>query len=112
MKTDAGRAAPTSGWLGRLRAGRAVLLRVSRPFVAGLAFRGPVLVVGPLLPEIGPTGIPGVAAVSSVPVLCMAACSRRWPGPRRLDRADARCRGLLAAVGGFGLSAVARARRR
>ncbi|MEW5991329.1 MAG: MFS transporter [Chloroflexota bacterium] len=75
-------------------------------FVAGLAFRGQVLVVGPLLPEIQadlavPHGIAGL--LNTIPVLCMALLAPFGPvlaasiGP---TRAVAAC---LAAVGGFGL---------
>jgi CP family cyanate transporter-like MFS transporter len=79
---------------------------VAALFVAGLAFRGPVLVIGPLLPEIRadlaiPHGVAGL--LSSIPVLCMALLAPIGPvlaasiGP---TRAVAAC---LAAVGGFGL---------
>ena len=75
-------------------------------FVAGLAFRGQVLVVGPLLPEIQadldvPHGVAGL--LNTIPVLCMAFLAPFGPvlaasiGP---TRAVAAC---LAAVGGFGL---------
>jgi len=79
---------------------------VAALFVAGLAFRGPVLVVGPLLPEIQadldiPHAIAGL--LNTIPVLCMALLAPFGPvlaasiGP---TRAVAAC---LAFVGGFGL---------
>ncbi|MCI0581947.1 MAG: MFS transporter [Chloroflexi bacterium] len=75
-------------------------------FVAGLAFRGQVLVVGPLLPEIQaelqvPHAVAGL--LNTIPVLCMALLAPVGPvlaasiGP---TRAVAAC---LAFVGGFGL---------
>ncbi|HEX5589807.1 MAG TPA: MFS transporter [Candidatus Limnocylindrales bacterium] len=79
---------------------------VAALFVAGLAFRGPVLVVGPLLPEIQadlaiPHGVAGL--LSSIPVLCMAILAPLGPvlaasiGPTRVVTA------CLATVAGFGL---------
>src|SRR5512134_2418402 len=75
-------------------------------FVAGLAFRGQVLVVGPLLPEIqAELGVPHAVAglLNAIPVLCMAFLAPFGPvlaasvGP---TKAVAAC---LALVGGFGL---------
>ena len=83
------------------------LLRVvAALFVAGLAFRGPILIVGPLLPEIQADlaishGVAGL--LSAIPVLCMALLAPLGPvlaasiGP---TKAVAAC---LAAVGGFGI---------
>lgn len=79
---------------------------VAALFVAGLAFRGPILVVGPLLPEIQvdlaiPHGVAGL--LSSIPVLCMAVLAPLGPvlaasiGPTRVVAA------CLATVAGFGL---------
>ncbi|HEX4896727.1 MAG TPA: MFS transporter [Candidatus Limnocylindrales bacterium] len=75
-------------------------------FVAGLAFRGPVLVVGPLLPEIQadldvPHGVAGL--LNTIPVLCMAFLAPFGPvlaASIGATRAVATC---LAAVAGFGL---------
>lgn len=75
-------------------------------FVAGLAFRGPVLVVGPLLPEIQadldvPHSIAGL--LNTIPVLSMALLAPFGPvlaGSIGPTRAVAAC---LAAVAGFGL---------
>lgn len=95
-------ATPTSGSRAEAPLGQVIVAL----FVAGLAFRGQVLVVGPLLPEIqADLGVShGVAGLlNTIPVLCMAFLAPLGPvlaasiGP---TRAVATC---LAAVAGFGL---------
>lgn len=75
-------------------------------FVAGLAFRAPILVVGPLLPSIqADLGIAHAVAglLSSIPVLCMAVLAPVGPVVARSIGPRAGVAVSIAAAAGFGL---------
>ena len=106
VAADAGAAANAHVSTAAARPEPPLLRVVAALFVAGLAFRGPILIVGPLLPEIQADlaishGVAGL--LSAIPVLCMALLAPLGPvlaasiGP---TKAVAAC---LAAVGGFGV---------
>jgi CP family cyanate transporter-like MFS transporter len=75
-------------------------------FVAGLAFRAPILVVGPLLPSIqSDLGMAHAVAglLSSIPVLCMAFLAPVGPIVARSIGPRAGVALSIAAAAGFGL---------